>query len=43
MTTNASIPRILPPGDRYVLLPCCVLMGYALLGKGFVYFGYRRA
>src|SRR5947207_3498263 len=41
MTTNPSIARTLPPGDRYVLLLCCVLMGYALLGKGFAYFGYR--
>jgi hypothetical protein len=41
MTTNPSIARTLPPGDRYVLLLYWVLMGYALFGKGFAYFGYQ--
>ena len=41
MTRHLPIPRALPLGDRYVLALCCVLLGYALLGKGFAYFGYR--
>jgi O-Antigen ligase len=27
-------------GDRYVLALSCVLLGYAVMGKGFAYFGY---
>jgi hypothetical protein len=27
-------------GDRYLVLLSCVLMGYALVGKGFAYLGY---
>ncbi|MGY4320620.1 hypothetical protein ACVWW1_009947 [Bradyrhizobium sp. JR3.5] len=42
MTIPPSTARTLPRPDRYVLLLCCVLMGYALLRNGgFAYFGDR--
>ncbi|MGY3446386.1 hypothetical protein ACVW17_006387 [Bradyrhizobium sp. USDA 4473] len=41
MTAPAATAHTLSP-DRYVLLPSCVLMGYALLGTGFAFFGYRQ-
>jgi hypothetical protein len=40
MTRLLPIPRSTSPGDRYILALSCVLLGYAVMGKGFAYFGY---
>jgi hypothetical protein len=41
MTTPLSLSRSASLGDRYTLALCCALAGYALMGKGFAYWGYR--
>lgn len=41
MTHLPQIPHSSSAGDRYILALSCVLLGYAMLGKGFAYFGYR--
>jgi O-antigen ligase/polysaccharide polymerase Wzy-like membrane protein len=41
MTSAQPVRPFTGPGDRYLLALSCVLLGYALLGKGFAYFGYR--
>jgi hypothetical protein len=41
MTSTLPPRRSTDLGDRYMLALCCALLGYALLGKGFAYFGYR--
>ncbi|MGA2494107.1 MAG: O-antigen ligase family protein [Roseiarcus sp.] len=38
--TRAAPPRPKRQGDRYLLALSCVLLGYALIGKGFAYLGY---
>jgi len=40
MTRPHPIPHPTSPGDRYILALSCVLLGYAVMGKGFAYFGY---
>ena len=40
MTHVPPIPHHTSAGDRYILALSCVLMGYAVLGKGFAYLGY---
>jgi O-Antigen ligase len=40
MTHLPSIPHPTSAGDRYILALSCVLLGYALMGKGFAYLGY---
>jgi hypothetical protein len=40
MTRLRSIPHPTSLGDRYILALSCVLLGYAVMGKGFAYFGY---
>jgi O-Antigen ligase len=40
MTHVPPIPHHTSTGDRYILALSCVLMGYAVLGKGFAYLGY---
>jgi hypothetical protein len=40
MTRLPPIPRSTSLGDRYILALSCVLLGYAVMGKGFAYFGY---
>jgi hypothetical protein len=39
MTRLPSIPHPTSPGDRYILALSCVLLGYAMIGKGFAYLG----
>ncbi|UGA45906.1 O-antigen ligase family protein [Bradyrhizobium quebecense] len=41
MATPLSPSRSASLGDRYTLALCCALAGYALMGKGFAYWGYR--
>ncbi|MHC2335441.1 O-antigen ligase family protein [Bradyrhizobium sp. USDA 4454] len=41
MTTSLPLSRSASLGDRYTLALCCALAGYALMGKGFAYWGYR--
>jgi O-Antigen ligase len=36
----SPFPHSTSEGDRYVLVLSSVLMGYAVMGKGFAYFGY---
>jgi hypothetical protein len=40
MTLVPPIPHPTSAGDRYIRALSCVLMGYAVLGKGFAYLGY---
>jgi hypothetical protein len=40
MTHVPPIPHPTSAGDRYILALSCVLLGYAVLGKGFAYLGY---
>ena len=40
MTHLHPISRRTSAGDRYILALSCVLLGYAVLGKGFAYLGY---
>ncbi|MDB5635334.1 MAG: O-antigen ligase protein [Bradyrhizobium sp.] len=40
MTRLPPIPHPTSPGDPYILALSCVLLGYAVMGKGFAYFGY---
>jgi hypothetical protein len=40
MTRLPPIPHPTSPGDRYILALSCVLLGYAVMGKGFANFGY---
>jgi hypothetical protein len=40
MTRVPPIPHPTSAGDRYIRALSCVLMGYAVLGKGFAYLGY---
>ena len=40
MTRLPPIPHPTSLGDRYLLALSCVLLGYAVMGKGFAYFGY---
>jgi O-Antigen ligase len=40
MTDHPPIPHPTSAGDRYILALSCVLLGYAVMGKGFAYFGY---
>ncbi len=40
MTHLSPIPHATSLGDRYILALSCVLLGYAVMGKGFAYFGY---
>jgi hypothetical protein len=40
MTRFAPTPLLTSAGDRYILALSCVLLGYAVMGKGFAYFGY---
>ncbi len=40
MTHLPLIPHPTSAGDRYILALSCVLLGYAVMGKGFAYFGY---
>jgi hypothetical protein len=40
MTHLLPIPHSTSLGDRYILALSCVLLGYAVMGKGFAYFGY---
>jgi hypothetical protein len=40
MTHLPPIPHPTSAGDRYILALSCVLLGYAVMGKGFAYFGY---
>jgi hypothetical protein len=41
MATPLLSSRSATLGDRYNLALCCALAGYALMGKGFAYWGYR--
>jgi O-Antigen ligase len=40
MTRLSSVPYHASSGDRYILALSCVLLGYAVMGKGFAYLGY---
>src|SRR6267143_4627720 len=40
MTDLPPIPHPTSAGDRYIQALSCVLLGYAVMGKGFAYFGY---
>jgi hypothetical protein len=40
MTDLPPIPHPASAGDRYIQALSCVLLGYAVMGKGFAYFGY---
>jgi hypothetical protein len=40
MTHLPPIPHPTSAGDRYILALSCVLLGYAVMGKGFAYLGY---